>query len=217
MSLHMTNDEIIRSYKEAKNPSSQIKVLAELNACRKSDIEKILVDGKVLKASIPAKKAEKEAAVKAAIEKLEADGKKTTVKNIVEKTGLTNYAVINSNAYLYHVEKKKPTKSENEKEKQISDDSNKDSFCQNDEENHEDERRPEPECENEQSCSGCINECEACGRDFSKCVDFEGFGGDILGNAERAARGIMIAGATLFAAIGAAITYLIVKKVKKNK
>ncbi len=40
----MTNEEIVRDYRQAKNRSKQIGILAELNGCKKSDIVKILVD-----------------------------------------------------------------------------------------------------------------------------------------------------------------------------
>lgn len=39
----MTDGEILRSYKEAKNPNAQIKVLADLNGCRPAEIVNILV------------------------------------------------------------------------------------------------------------------------------------------------------------------------------
>ena len=44
MSLYevMTAEEIRRSYKEAKNPEQQIRILADLNLCRKEDIEAII-------------------------------------------------------------------------------------------------------------------------------------------------------------------------------
>lgn len=40
--MQMTNDEIIREYKGAKNPKQQIKILAELNCCSETDIQKII-------------------------------------------------------------------------------------------------------------------------------------------------------------------------------
>ena len=40
--MEMTNEEIIKSYKEAKNKSRQIKILAELNCCKQIDIKKIV-------------------------------------------------------------------------------------------------------------------------------------------------------------------------------
>lgn len=43
--MEMTNSEIIRSYNNAKNKQRQIGILADLNGCKRSDIEKI-VSGK---------------------------------------------------------------------------------------------------------------------------------------------------------------------------
>lgn len=42
--MQMSYGEIVRSYKEAKNPKAQIRVLAELNAVSKSEIAKILYE-----------------------------------------------------------------------------------------------------------------------------------------------------------------------------
>lgn len=40
--MEMTNEEIIKSYKEAKNKQKQIKILADLNGCRPMEIKKIV-------------------------------------------------------------------------------------------------------------------------------------------------------------------------------
>lgn len=45
--MQMTNGEIITSYKQAKNGSEQVKILAELNACSIERIIGILTDGGV--------------------------------------------------------------------------------------------------------------------------------------------------------------------------
>ena len=42
--MQMSYGEILRSYKEAKNPKAQIRVLAELNDVSKSEIAKILYE-----------------------------------------------------------------------------------------------------------------------------------------------------------------------------
>lgn len=42
--MHMTNGEIVRSYRTAKEKKKQIEILAELNACSTADIKKILVE-----------------------------------------------------------------------------------------------------------------------------------------------------------------------------
>ena len=39
----MTDGEILRSYKTAKNPAAQIKVLAELNSCKPAEIVNVLI------------------------------------------------------------------------------------------------------------------------------------------------------------------------------
>jgi hypothetical protein len=43
--MEMTNAEILKSYNEAKNKTSQVGVLAELNCCSKKKIIEILVKG----------------------------------------------------------------------------------------------------------------------------------------------------------------------------
>ena len=40
--MTMTNEEIYRSYKQAKHPERQIGILADLNACRKEEIKTII-------------------------------------------------------------------------------------------------------------------------------------------------------------------------------
>lgn len=45
--MQMTNGEIITSYKQAKNGSEQVKILADLNACSIERIIGILTDGGV--------------------------------------------------------------------------------------------------------------------------------------------------------------------------
>lgn len=47
--MHMTADEIVRSYKEAKAPSKQITILAQLNCCSTDDIRNLLKDAGALK------------------------------------------------------------------------------------------------------------------------------------------------------------------------
>ena len=46
--MQMSYGEIVRSYKESKNPKNQVKILAELNACDKKTIVGILNDAGVL-------------------------------------------------------------------------------------------------------------------------------------------------------------------------
>ena len=42
--MQMTNEEIIKSYKQADKKQNQIRILAELNACTKDYIRQILTD-----------------------------------------------------------------------------------------------------------------------------------------------------------------------------
>lgn len=51
--MEMSNDEIIRRYKQAKHKASQIQILAELNACPKSKILEIVSDSIVPKHPAP--------------------------------------------------------------------------------------------------------------------------------------------------------------------
>lgn len=43
--MEMTNAEIVRQYKEAKQKNKKIKILAQLNACDEITIRKILIEG----------------------------------------------------------------------------------------------------------------------------------------------------------------------------
>lgn len=51
--MQMTEGEILRSYREAKNPKEQIKVLAELNAVPKDTIIDILIEQGVDEKELP--------------------------------------------------------------------------------------------------------------------------------------------------------------------
>lgn len=48
----MTVDEIVTSYRQAKNPQLQIGVLADLNVCTRKEIKDLLVEAGVLKAPL---------------------------------------------------------------------------------------------------------------------------------------------------------------------
>lgn len=41
--MNMTNEEILCSFKEAKNPAEQVRILADLNACDVSTIKGVLI------------------------------------------------------------------------------------------------------------------------------------------------------------------------------
>ncbi len=51
--MQMTNEEIVRSYKEAADKKEQIKILAELNLVSKEAIRKILIEGGISHQSLP--------------------------------------------------------------------------------------------------------------------------------------------------------------------
>ena len=51
--MQMTNGEIVASYRQAKNKKEQVKILAELNACKIEEITKILVEGGVAPNQLP--------------------------------------------------------------------------------------------------------------------------------------------------------------------
>lgn len=90
--MHMTNDEIVRSYKEAKDPQKQIGILADLNLCKKSEIETILGIKNF-------KQNEINNMVSEAIEKLKSENQKITIKNIMNATGVSQYHITKTEAY----------------------------------------------------------------------------------------------------------------------
>lgn len=47
--MQMTNEEIVRNYKEAKHKDNQIKILAQLNCCDPQKIKDILKDAGVIR------------------------------------------------------------------------------------------------------------------------------------------------------------------------
>ena len=77
--MQMTNEEIVRNYKEAKHKDSQIKILAQLNLCDPQKIKDILKDAGVIRKYVrrdpepkeePAKAVPVKVAKKAALPKL---------------------------------------------------------------------------------------------------------------------------------------------------
>lgn len=68
--MQMTNDEIVRRYKQAAKKREQIKILAELNACPKENIRKILREAGC---DVP-ETGNRYTAAKKAAEEAEADG-----------------------------------------------------------------------------------------------------------------------------------------------
>mgnify|MGYP000019733706 FL=1 len=63
--MEMSNEEIIRRYKQAKHKAAQIQILADLNACPKSKILEIVSDSIVPKNPTPAQPKEQPETVKA--------------------------------------------------------------------------------------------------------------------------------------------------------
>ena len=63
--MEMSNEEIIRRYKQAKHKAAQIQILADLNACPKSKILEIVSDSIVPRHPTPAQLKEQPETVKA--------------------------------------------------------------------------------------------------------------------------------------------------------
>ena len=42
--MHMSNEDIVKEYREAKDKKEQIKILADLNVCDKQEIIKVLIN-----------------------------------------------------------------------------------------------------------------------------------------------------------------------------
>lgn len=62
--MEMSNEEIIRRYKQAKHKAAQIQILADLNACPKSKILEIVSDSIVPRHPAPAQPKEQLETVK---------------------------------------------------------------------------------------------------------------------------------------------------------
>lgn len=61
--LEMTVEEIVRSYREAKDKEAQLEILADLNVCSKEEIRRVLVEGGVLQQELPRKRRRKGEAI----------------------------------------------------------------------------------------------------------------------------------------------------------
>lgn len=59
--MQMSNEEIVRNYREAKYKAKQLGILAELNACDEQKIKDILTEGGIDYRSFPRSKREKKA------------------------------------------------------------------------------------------------------------------------------------------------------------
>lgn len=60
--MQMSNEEIIRSYREARDKRKQIEILSELNACDKQKIRDILAEGGMDHRSLPRSRRKEKAA-----------------------------------------------------------------------------------------------------------------------------------------------------------
>ena len=76
--MQMSNEEIVRNYREAKDKAKQLKILAELNACDEQKIKDILTEGGVDYRSFPRNKKEKKTAAP------EADNKPAKAKRTAD-------------------------------------------------------------------------------------------------------------------------------------
>ena len=68
--MQMTNEEIIKSYKEAKDKKKQIKILADLNTCDANIIKEILIEAAPRVYKRAAKKPEEKKTAKTAEQEL---------------------------------------------------------------------------------------------------------------------------------------------------
>lgn len=59
--MQMSNEEIVKSYREAKDKVKQLGILSELNACDEQKIKDILTEGGIDHRSFPRSKREKKA------------------------------------------------------------------------------------------------------------------------------------------------------------
>lgn len=62
--MQMSNEEIVRRYREAKDKGKQIGILADLNACDKKQIRDILVAGGISYRTLPRERKETKTAAK---------------------------------------------------------------------------------------------------------------------------------------------------------
>lgn len=59
--MQMSNEEIVRRYKEAKDKAKQLGILSELNACDEQKIKDILAEGGIDHRQLPRSRKEKDA------------------------------------------------------------------------------------------------------------------------------------------------------------
>lgn len=91
--MYMSEQEIIRNYKESKNKRMQVEILSGLNNCEKSEIKEILIRNKVLFPTPERKKGNKVEWDKeiSTIKKMREEGKR--LKEIAKVYGVTDVTI----------------------------------------------------------------------------------------------------------------------------
>lgn len=83
---YMTDEEIVRNYREAKNKREQVKILADLNCMSREEIIQILKDGGIKQQELPRNRGEKKAeAEKTAKKKKEKTVNRTVAERLEEE------------------------------------------------------------------------------------------------------------------------------------
>lgn len=103
--MQMSNEEIVRNYREAKDKAKQLGILAELNACDKQKIKDILTEGGIDYRSFPRSRKEKAAAP---------DVKQAKAKPVKEKQAAVEKKPVNTQCGG-----DKPTKKEEPEDRKI--------------------------------------------------------------------------------------------------
>ncbi len=103
--MQMSNEEIVRNYREAKDKAKQLGILAELNACDEQKIKDILTEGGIDYRSFPRSRKEKAAAP---------DVKQAKAKPVKEKQAAVEKKPVNTQCGG-----DKPTKKEEPEDRKI--------------------------------------------------------------------------------------------------
>ena len=103
--MQMSNEEIVRNYREAKDKAKQLGILAELNACDEQKIKDILTEGGIDYRTFPRSRKEKAAAP---------DVKQAKAKPVKEKQAAVEKKPVNTQCGG-----DKPTKKEEPEDRKI--------------------------------------------------------------------------------------------------
>ena len=103
--MQMSNEEIVKNYREAKDKAKQLGILAELNACDEQKIKDILTEGGIDYRSFPRSRKEKAAAP---------DVKQAKAKPVKEKHAAVEKKPVNTQCGG-----DKPTKKEEPEDRKI--------------------------------------------------------------------------------------------------